>query len=66
MSYQLLGLAFSNITVLIFLYAFVERIIRLRACSFYFWIVAGLTINSVYMYQQNKKYMSWQSTDKLE
>jgi hypothetical protein len=66
MSYQLLGSAFSNITILIFLYAFVERIIRLRACSFYFWIVAGLTINSIYIYQQNQKYMRWQSTDKLE
>ncbi len=60
-SYKSLGLAFSNITVLFFLYAFVERIIRLRACSFYFWLVAGLTINSIYMYRRNQKYMSWQS-----
>ncbi|MCC0176449.1 hypothetical protein I4641_05585 [Waterburya agarophytonicola K14] len=63
-SYKSLGLAFSNITILFFLYAFVERILRLRACSFYFWTIAGLTINSIYMYQQNQKYMSWQSNKK--
>ena len=57
-SYKSLGLAFSNITILLFLYAFVERILRLRACSFYFWAIAGLTINSIYMYQQNRKYMT--------
>ena len=60
-SYKALGLAFSNITVLFFLYAFIERIIRLRACSFYFWLIAGLAINSIYVYKQNQKYMSWQS-----
>ena len=60
-SYQALGLAFSNITILMFFYTFVERILRLRACSFYFWAIAGLTINSIYMYQRNQKYMSWQS-----
>lgn len=65
-SYQSLGLAFSNITLLFFLYAFVERIIRLRACSFYFWAIAGLTINSIYMYRKNQKYMSWQSTNEKE
>ena len=63
-SYKSLGLAFSNITILFFLYAFVERILRLRACSFYFWAIAGLTINSIYMYQKNQKYMNWQSNKK--
>ena len=65
-SYKSLGLAFSNITILFYLYAFVERILRLRACSFYFWLIAGLTINSIYMYRSNQKYMNWQSTNKSE
>jgi hypothetical protein len=44
--YKLLGVIFCSVCVLLFLYSFVERILRLRACTFYFWLLAGLIVNA--------------------
>ena len=43
--YRTLGTTFATLIVVTVLYTFVERIFRLRAFSFYFWLLAGLTIN---------------------
>jgi len=43
--YRKLGATFATLIVLTVLYTFVERTFRLRAFSFYFWLLAGLVVN---------------------
>lgn len=40
-----LGATFGTLIFMTVLYTFVERIFRLRAFSFYFWLLAGLVVN---------------------
>ena len=40
-----LGATFGTLILVTVLYTFVERIFRLRAFSFYFWLMAGLVVN---------------------
>lgn len=40
-----LGATFATLVFVTVLYTFVERIFRLRAFSFYFWLLAGLMVN---------------------
>ncbi len=40
-----LGATFATLVFVTVLYTFVERILRLRAFSFYFWLLAGLVVN---------------------
>lgn len=40
-----LGATFATLIFVTVLYTFVERIFRLRAFSFYFWLLAGLVVN---------------------
>jgi len=40
-----LGATFGTLIFVTVLYTFVERIFRLRAFSFYFWLLAGLVVN---------------------
>ena len=40
-----LGATFATLIFITVLYTFVERIFRLRAFSFYFWLLAGLVVN---------------------
>lgn len=40
-----LGATFATLVFVTVLYTFVERIFRLRAFSFYFWLLAGLVVN---------------------
>ena len=44
-----LGATFATLVFVTVLYTFVERIFRLRAFSFYFWLLAGLVINMCHM-----------------
>lgn len=53
--YRNLGSMFSAITMGAYLYSFVERIFRLRAFSFYFWLLAGLVINALYVQEQQRQ-----------
>lgn len=43
--YRTLGATFATLIFVTVLYTFVERIFRLRAFSFYFWLLAGLVVN---------------------
>lgn len=43
--YRTLGATFATLIIVTVLYTFVERIFRLRAFSFYFWLLAGLVVN---------------------
>lgn len=43
--YRILGATFGTLVVITVLYTFVERTFRLRAFSFYFWLLAGLVVN---------------------
>ena len=56
--YRRLGTMFCTIVVFTILYAFVERIFKFRAFSFYFWMFAGLVVNAY-----NKREI--QSTQKI-
>ncbi|MDJ0712609.1 MAG: hypothetical protein QNJ54_00105 [Prochloraceae cyanobacterium] len=44
--YKVLGISFCYICIIAFIYAFIERIFRLRGFTFYFWVMAGLVINA--------------------
>ncbi|MGD1864284.1 MAG: hypothetical protein ACFB0D_06990 [Phormidesmis sp.] len=44
--YRRLGTMFCTIVVVTVLYAFVERIFKFRAFSFYFWMFSGLVVNA--------------------
>ncbi len=44
-----LGATFATLVFVTVLYTFVERIFRLRAFSFYFWLLAGLVVNMCHM-----------------
>ncbi len=43
--FQTLGATFATLVFVTVMYTFVERIFRLRAFSFYFWLLAGLVVN---------------------
>ncbi|MEL7353458.1 MAG: hypothetical protein AAF171_10775 [Cyanobacteria bacterium P01_A01_bin.116] len=43
--YKALGATFGTLVIITVLYTFAERIFRLRAFSFYFWLLAGLVVN---------------------
>ncbi|MEM6253692.1 MAG: hypothetical protein AAF821_12300 [Cyanobacteria bacterium P01_D01_bin.156] len=43
--YKVLGGTFTTLLAVTVLYAFVERVVRLRTFSFYFWLLAGLVVN---------------------
>ena len=47
--YRTLGATFATVIIITVLYTFAERIIRLRAFSFYFWLLAGLVINACHV-----------------
>ena len=47
--YRTLGAMFATVILVTVFYTFVERIIRLRAFSFYFWLLAGLVINACHV-----------------
>lgn len=47
--YRTLGSTFATLVVITFLYTFVERTFRLRAFSFYFWLLGGLMINTCHL-----------------
>ena len=47
--YRTLGSTFATLIILTILYTFVERIFRLRAFSFYFWLLAGLVVNACHL-----------------
>ena len=47
--YRTLGATFATVILVTVFYTFVERIIRLRAFSFYFWLLAGLVINACHV-----------------
>jgi hypothetical protein len=47
--FQTLGATFATLVFVTVLYTFVERIFRLRAFSFYFWLLAGLVVNMCHM-----------------
>ncbi len=47
--YKTLGATFATLVVVTVLYTFAERIFRLRAFSFYFWLLAGLVINACHV-----------------
>ena len=44
--YRSVGLIFCTLVITTLFYAFIERIFKLRAFSFYFWLIAGLVVNS--------------------
>lgn len=44
--YKALGITFCSVCVIAFLYAFIERIFKLRGFTFYFWVLAGLVVNA--------------------
>jgi hypothetical protein len=44
-----LGATFATLVCVTVLYTFVERIFRLRAFSFYFWLLAGLVVNMCHL-----------------
>jgi O-Antigen ligase len=46
--YKYLGAIFCNLIIVSFLYSCVERIFKLRSFSLYFWLLAGLVVNSYY------------------
>jgi len=43
--YRALGGMFASLLFITVLYTFVERILRLRAFSFYFWLIGGMVVN---------------------
>ncbi len=47
--YRTLGAMFATVILVTVLYTFSERIIRLRAFSFYFWLLAGLVVNACHV-----------------
>ncbi|MGB3299138.1 MAG: hypothetical protein WBA76_12780 [Phormidesmis sp.] len=47
--YKTLGAMFATVIVVTVFYTFVERTLRLRAFSFYFWLLAGLVINACHV-----------------
>ena len=47
--YRTIGAAFATLVIITLLYTFVERTFRLRAFSFYFWLLAGLTVNACHI-----------------
>ena len=47
--YRTLGATFATLVIITLLYTFVERTFRLRAFSFYFWLLAGLTVNACHI-----------------
>ena len=46
--YQSLGAVFCTVILVSFAYAWIERIWELKTFAFYFWLLAGLVINSCY------------------
>lgn len=50
--YKVLGGTFTTLIVVAVLYTFVERIFKLRAFTFYFWLLAGLVINTCHVRMQ--------------
>ena len=53
--YKSLAIIFSTLTLFTFLYAFVERVFKLRVFSIYYWLLAGLTINTYNLHKQKLK-----------
>ena len=47
--YRTLGSTFATLVLITVLYTFVERTFRLRAFSFYFWLLAGLVVNTCHL-----------------
>ena len=47
--YRTLGSSFATLVIITVLYTFVERTFRLRAFSFYFWLLAGLVVNACHL-----------------
>jgi hypothetical protein len=47
--FRTLGGTFATLVFVTVLYTFVERIFRLRAFSFYFWLLAGLVVNTCHV-----------------
>lgn len=52
--YKILGTTASVVFLLSLLYAFIERLFRLRSFSFYFWLLAGLVVNAYFKQKQLK------------
>jgi hypothetical protein len=62
-----LGVMFSTITILAFIYCFIERIFKLRPFAFYFWLMAGLVVNCYYIEKnRNRKMAQINSLKELE
>ena len=54
--YSYLGVIFCVLIVVGFLYSFVERLFMLRTFSFYFWMIAGLVVNTHNTIEIPRKY----------
>jgi hypothetical protein len=57
--YKSLAIIFCTIVIVAFVYSFVERIFKARDFSIYFWLLAGLVVNTYNLYvaefeKQNK------------
>ncbi|MGF1481081.1 MAG: hypothetical protein ACFB4I_16620 [Cyanophyceae cyanobacterium] len=53
------GAILQSLTVIAFLYSFVERLFRIRPFSFYFWLFAGLAINYYCRQREQRKMTSY-------
>lgn len=51
--YKSLGAIFCTVILVSFVYAWIERIWELKTFAFYFWLLAGLVINSCYATREN-------------
>jgi hypothetical protein len=60
--YRTLGATFCTLIFVTVLYTFVERTFRLRAFSFYFWLLAGLVINACHVKMAEIKQVRQQTT----
>ncbi|NEO14452.1 MULTISPECIES: hypothetical protein [unclassified Moorena] len=55
LEYKSLGVMLCTIIIVSFFYTFVERTFKLRPFSFYFWLLAGLVVNSWSAQQENRE-----------
>lgn len=46
--YKNLGVMFCTLIIVLVIYCFIERVLKFRPFSFYFWLLAGLVINAYY------------------
>ena len=56
--YQSLGAIFCTVILVSFVYAWIERIWELKTFAFYFWLLAGLVINSCYAARETPRLAS--------